>query len=113
MVDLYNAHDALIHPSMLEGLPNVICEAMACARPVLAGNVCDHAILVEDGTRGFLFDPYKPEDIAAKIHQFKLLTPSQRAGLGQHGLEYARRELSMDAYVEAYLQLFRDLLDHS
>ena len=39
---LLREYDALIHPSLYEGLPNAVCEALAMGVPVLASNVCDH-----------------------------------------------------------------------
>lgn len=111
ILELINAYDALIHTSFLEGLPNAVCEALACARPVLVSNVCDHALLVRDGISGFLFDPHNPDEIAAAIYRFKRLDQVQREQMGRQALEYARRELSLDTYVESYERLFRDLHD--
>mgnify|MGYP003645082575 CR=1 FL=1 len=45
--------DAVIHPSFFEGLPNVVCEALACGKIVLASDVGDHAELLGDGKHGF------------------------------------------------------------
>ena len=50
----YKSYDYLIHPSIYEGLPNVICEALLDGMPVLASNVCDNGLLVREGERGFL-----------------------------------------------------------
>ena len=63
---LLREHHALIHPSLYEGLPNVVCEALAAGMPVLVSNVCDHPLLVADGERGFLFDPADPGSIRAR-----------------------------------------------
>jgi glycosyltransferase involved in cell wall biosynthesis len=62
-------HDALIHPSLYEGLPNAVCEALAAGLPVLISNVCDHPLLVVEGERGFLFDPSDPLSIAMSIER--------------------------------------------
>jgi len=48
-------HDAFVHPSFYEGMPNVVCEALAAGLPVLVSDVCDHPLLVEKGVQGFLF----------------------------------------------------------
>lgn len=105
-------HEALIHPSYREGLPNVVCEAMACGRPVLASNVCDHPLLVREGVRGFLFDPAKPEEIANAITAFSRLSPSERMAMGEASRRYAEENLSLERYVDEYEALFLSLIKH-
>jgi len=81
----YWGSDAMLLASWFEGCPNVICEAMACGKPVLAGAVSDNPLIVEDGVSGFLFDPFSPEAIAASIEQFARLDPGRRHAMGMAG----------------------------
>lgn len=98
-------HDALIHPSYYEGLPNAVCEALACGKPVLVSNVCDHPLLVKDGVRGYLFDPYNPDDIACSI--LKLYNnPDEYEKICINSRLFAEKHLSMDRYVSSYEDLF-------
>src|SRR5665647_2844797 len=83
--DLFRQHDVLVHPSYGEGLPNVVCEAMACGRPVILSNVLDHPRLVADGVNGYLFDRHDPAELARKIKQFIALPPDERHRMGQNG----------------------------
>jgi glycosyltransferase involved in cell wall biosynthesis len=103
------SHDALIHPSFYEGLPNAICEALACGRPVLASGVGDHARLVQEGTTGFLFDPKRPESLAHTLHRFQLLSAQERVRMGHRARLYAERELSVDTFSKRYEELFARL----
>jgi glycosyltransferase involved in cell wall biosynthesis len=102
--------DALILPSFLEGLPNAICEALASGRPVLASNIGDNQHLVTEGETGFLFNPENHEDIAQAIRRFQQLDHEQRASMGRHAREFAKRELSMGTYVGQYESLIYRLL---
>lgn len=67
ILPIYQNADVFILPSIYEGFPNVVCEAMCCGLPVLASNVCDNPIIVDNGISGLLFDPLDVHDIANKI----------------------------------------------
>ncbi|MDP3082624.1 MAG: glycosyltransferase family 4 protein [Rubrivivax sp.] len=113
VVELLAQHHALIHPSFYEGLPNVVCEAMAAGRPALVSRVCDHPVLILDGQRGFLFNPDSPPEIARAIDRFAALSTSERLSLGRNARAYAAANLSIRTMVGAYGALFSRLLDDS
>ncbi len=99
IADLLHRHDVLVHASYGEGLPNAVCEAMACGRPVIVSNAFDHPRLVTDGVNGFLFDCEDPADLAAKIKAFHDLPPAARHRMGERGREFAEKNLSIERYV--------------
>jgi glycosyltransferase involved in cell wall biosynthesis len=99
-------HDALIHPSLYEGLPNVVCEALAAGMPVLVSDVCDHALLVADGSRGFLFDPTNPANIATAVGKLAALDSAGWHAMARNAREYATAHLGMERMVGAYEALF-------
>ena len=49
MPALYNAADVVVNPSLFEGMPNSVMEAMACARPVVAIRAGGTGALIRDG----------------------------------------------------------------
>jgi glycosyltransferase involved in cell wall biosynthesis len=100
--DLYRETDAVVLPSFFEGLPNVVCEAMACGRPVLASDVCDTGNLVKDGYNGFVFDPASPNDMAEAVMRFAKLSPAEREAMGQRGREMAQKIFDPSSYVVRY-----------
>jgi glycosyltransferase involved in cell wall biosynthesis len=110
IVKLLNHHDVLIHPSYIEGLPNVVCEALACGRPVIVSDVLDHQRLVQDGITGFLFDWRNPADLAEKIYQFATLSEKTKIEMGCHAREFARRNLSLERYVQEFETLMENCL---
>ena len=107
--DLLRSCDALIHPSFFEGLPNAVCEALACGRPVLASNLGDHSIMIKDGISGFLLNPWDPEDIAGAIHKFNVLSIEARNEMGRKARLFAESELSLEEFTEKYEALFTQL----
>ena len=97
--------DALIHISLFEGLPNVVCEAFIAGRPVIASNVCDHPLLVEDKVRGILCDPLSVESICSAIQRFVNLTSEERHNMGNNARRYAEQHLSAERMVSEYEKL--------
>ena len=61
-----NACDVFALPSLNEGLPVVLCEALACGKPVVATNVAGTPELVNNGV-GFLVKPKDIDGLAEKI----------------------------------------------
>jgi glycosyltransferase involved in cell wall biosynthesis len=57
----------LVHTSESEGCPNVVMEAMACGRPVVATDVGDIPSLVQDGETGFVVPRTNPDAIADRV----------------------------------------------
>ncbi len=57
MQQLYAEHDIFIFPSLMEGLPSVLLEAMAGGMPVITTETCGMPDVVEDGFNGLLIPP--------------------------------------------------------
>ena len=57
MPALYTSHDIFLCPSLVEGMPLTLLEAMAGAMPVVTTNTCGMADLVEDDKNGLLVPP--------------------------------------------------------
>lgn len=64
---LYNDYDAHILPSLLEGVANVLCEAMACGLPSIATKIADNEEIVIDNVSGLLCEPDDPISLSRSI----------------------------------------------
>jgi glycosyltransferase involved in cell wall biosynthesis len=102
IVSQYQLADAVILPSLFEGLPNTICEGMACGKAVLMSAVCDAGNLVKNGENGFLFSPLDPLDIASSISNYVSLTNEQRCAMGQKSRKIAEEMLDLKKIVDLY-----------
>ena len=66
-IQLYNVAQCLILPSLREGCPAVIGEALACGLPVLASRVGSISELVLEGQTGWLIKPGSEWDLKEKM----------------------------------------------
>jgi glycosyltransferase involved in cell wall biosynthesis len=67
MFQLYTLADVSVTPTLYEGLPLVVLEAMACGKPIVASNVSEIPQVVKSGENGFLVPPRDPNAIANAI----------------------------------------------
>ena len=90
MPQLYSAHDVFLFPSLVEGLPSVLLEAMASGMPVIATETCGMQDIVENGYNGLLIPPADAESIEAAVLRLANSTPL-RQRLGEMARETLRR----------------------
>jgi glycosyltransferase involved in cell wall biosynthesis len=102
---VYQTCDVFCLPSVYEGFPNVICEAMACGKPILTSNVCDNPNIVSDGFNGFLFDPESIEEMKNAILKYNKLTPETKSQMAENSRNLALSNFSATGFVAKYLKL--------
>jgi len=103
------ALDVLVLPSLWEGLPNAILEAMAAGRPVVATAVGGTPEVVVDGMTGLLVPPRDPPALAEAITHL-LDAPDLRYRMGQAGQERVLQHFSIERMVERTQNLYDQLL---
>jgi glycosyltransferase involved in cell wall biosynthesis len=102
IISKYQQADAVLLPSFYEGLPNTVCEGMACGKPVLMSAVCDAGNLVKEGQNGFLFSPHDPNDIAKAIEKLASLTEAQRHAMGEVSRQMAEVYFDLNKIADLY-----------
>ncbi len=103
----YRLADVFCLPSIYEGFPNVICEAMACGLPILASEVCDNPYLVEEGDNGMLFDPLDVEGMAVTIANFLALPPAEVQRMRRRSRARAEELLGEERFIAQYRKLLQ------
>lgn len=102
----------LVSPSRWEGMPNVVLEAMAAAKPVIATRVEGSAELVVPGRTGWLVPASDPPALANAIQEL-VLDPARAATLGVESQTIVSSRFTTNAMVAAFERLYRNLLGNS
>ncbi len=88
--DYMNLAEVFVLPSLSEGFPVTILEAMACGLPIVATRVGGVPDIIEDGANGYLINTKNPEQIAEAL--LKLLQDEQlREDISGNNREEVRR----------------------
>ena len=93
----------LAHTSENEGCPNVVMEAMACGRPVVAMQAGDISALVDEGKTGFIVDGDDAESFAERIASLA----GDRAlcrRMGEAGTRESRKRVWFDSFARSYVR---------
>lgn len=103
--DLMRVFDIFCLPSLYEGLPNVVLEAMATAKPVVATAVDGTPELIVNGETGYLVPPADPRALADKIS--RLVANDELAGrMGANGAKRVKVEYSLEKQVASFQNLY-------
>jgi glycosyltransferase involved in cell wall biosynthesis len=105
---LLAAADVLVLPSLYEGLPNVVLEAMRFRKPVVATSAPGTTELVVDGRTGLLVPVKKPPALAQAIRSV-VADPELARRLGEAGRARVEEEFRAGAMVGRYADLYEEL----
>lgn len=106
------AADALALPSRQENQPNLVVEAMACARPAVAFRTTGLPELVVHRETGYLAEPFRADDLAAGI-AWLAERPERAADLGRRARERAESAYAVERMVNDYAALYEAALEAS
>ena len=109
---LYRNCAFFVAPSLYEGLPTVVLEAMTCGKAVVASRVGGTPLLVRHGQNGFLVKPKDAESIEKSIRVL-LENVNLRENMGAFGRKLVEREFSVNRMVCDTLKVYDSLLDSS
>ena len=101
--------DVVAIPSIGEGLPYVVLEAMVAGKAVVASGVDGLKEVVKNGYTGYLIPPKDSERLAEGILKV-LRDPAQRVRMGQHGRSMVEAEYSLERMIHRTEALYEEML---
>ena len=108
VADFCRLSDVLVMPSVQEGLPLAMIEAIATGLPVVASDIRGHRDVIEDCVNGFLFGTGDAAGFAKAILTL-YKNPALRAEMGQRNAERARA-FSVEKAVCAMQEIYHTVM---
>jgi glycosyltransferase involved in cell wall biosynthesis len=105
MRDLYQAADVLFFPSLFEGTPMAVLEAMATGLPIVASRIDGTAEILTDGVNAFLVPAEQHQDFGPRLETL-LQDPCLAQGLARRALETVRQRYSAAAMARQVESLY-------
>jgi glycosyltransferase involved in cell wall biosynthesis len=108
--EVMNQCDIFVRPSLTEGMPLTILEAMACGLPVIASKIPGSSEVVKDGETGILVEVGNVEKLSNAI--IRLLEDENYAEkIRTRAYEFVKKHYSWDRIAEEYLKTYSDVLN--
>jgi glycosyltransferase involved in cell wall biosynthesis len=109
MPGIYAAMDIFVLPSLNEGLPMTILEAMAASTPVIATRVGAIPKVIKDGETGLLVDPGDVDGLRNALARLLLDSDLCRC-LGSAGHDWISGNYTSEAMALKYRQMYDEVL---
>jgi glycosyltransferase involved in cell wall biosynthesis len=108
--DLLCISDLFVLPSLSEGMPNSILEAMACEVPVISSEVGGCREIIINGETGVFVQPANSDELAKAICLL-LGNPDMRRKLAYNALQRVIKEFSEEKNVSSFIDLYEMIIN--
>ncbi|MCR4826969.1 MAG: glycosyltransferase family 4 protein [Bacteroidales bacterium] len=103
----YRKHNLMIIPSLWEGFPNVLCEAMCCGLPALGSRVSDIPYIMQDGKNGFIFNPTDVDDMAEKMNKYLDLNAKEKQEMAEYSIRLSQDNFKKTYFLNKYVEIIQ------
>ncbi|MBR4668028.1 MAG: glycosyltransferase family 4 protein [Butyrivibrio sp.] len=104
--------DAIVHPSYHEGMSNVLMEAAATGRPVIASNISGCKEIVDDGVTGILFKPRDDKALIEALDRFMQMDMDKRKAMGKAARSYVEQKFDRRSIILEYINEILTILNN-
>ena len=106
--DLMVASDALVSSSLWEGTPNVVIEAQASGRPVVATDVGGVREVVTHRIGGLIIPPNDVPALSLAMRELAGIDPTERLGMGLAGRNALESRYGLERVLDAWEQILTE-----
>lgn len=106
----YVAADFFVLPSLAEGLPLVVLEALATGTPIIASKVAGIPDIIQEGYNGLIVPPKDVELLAVAIQKLAH-TPDIQKKMGAHARQTVSQEFSWKSIAKEVLRVYEKVCD--
>ena len=107
-----NKSKLFVLPSLYEGHPKVLIEAMSCGMTVIASNVQGNSEIINDGKNGFLCDT-SIVSIQETIIKVLKMSAKNLNMINVNARQFAKDNYSLDKIVTMEMQLYEDIMNEN
>lgn len=104
----YRDDDVFVFPTLFEGMPTVVLEAMACSMPVIVTDVGATKELVNE-MNGYIIETKDIASLKSALLRYYNLSPVERKLLSDHSWLKVKDNFTWPVVAEKHKQLFRSL----
>lgn len=108
IVDIYNAVDVFVLPSLSENLPNTIMEAMACGVPCVGFKVGGIPEMIDHRKNGYVAAYKNSDDLASGLQW--VLDEADYSELSRQAVSKVMKEYSGQSVVMEYTEVYNEAL---
>lgn len=104
--------DVLLLPSIEEGIPNVVLEAMAMGTPVVSTNCSGIHEIIDDGVSGYIVKACFPDSIASGLKKVYDMDATQREQMVNKAREKLNQNHRLHLQLDHIEKLYKQVVNH-
>lgn len=107
---LYHAADALVMPSLYEGLPNAVLEAHACGLPAVVSHAANRDAIVLEGVSGYEVPTLDHGALTVALGRMLARSDAERRAMGRAGRAHVAERFNPERILTETVALYDGLL---
>ena len=102
--------DAVVVPSRIDNIPNVIKEAFFLKIPVVATDIEGISEIITNGVTGILVPKEEPDKLANAVNQL-LDNKEKIKEITENGYDFVMKNFTWDALLPKYIEFYEKLME--